>query len=76
VRQGDALYNGDLYHQAGDFYVRLLQSEASHDDTMELQYKIGMCFLRQKLFARARSWMDAMLSEFSPSLCVISWSRW
>ncbi len=54
VRQGDSLFNLQLYDQARDFYMRLLESDVSFADQMELHYKIAMCYVRQGLYAEAR----------------------
>lgn len=58
VRQGDSLYLAGVYDAAKDFYARLLESEASLTDTMELYYKIGMCFLGQGSYGLARGWFE------------------
>lgn len=51
VRQGDAIFNSGSYKTAGEFYSRLLES--GQGDTVELQFKIAECHLRQKLFLEA-----------------------
>lgn len=57
IRQGDALYNAEDYIAARSFYQRLLETDVSFEESVELYYKIGMCFLSQDSFAQARSWL-------------------
>lgn len=63
VRQGDSLFSAGLYGTARDFYLRLLESQASGSNSMELHYKIGMCFMRESAYARAGEWFSKILTR-------------
>lgn len=62
LRQGDALYAAGLFDQAGSYYMRLLSSISDPAETMELRYKIGMCFARQGMWDQAREWFSRVMS--------------
>lgn len=53
IRQGDMLYNEGLYAQAREFYTRHLSSSVTSSDSVELDYKIGMCLLKDGYYAQA-----------------------
>lgn len=61
IRQADSLYNNGIYDSATTTYMRLLSSSTSHIETMEIQYKIGMCLLRQNAFEQARGWFSRVV---------------
>jgi tetratricopeptide (TPR) repeat protein len=61
IRQGDFLFNAGFFDQAREFYMRLLGSDSSFGDAMELQYKIGACFLRRREFSQARFWLEKVI---------------
>lgn len=61
VRQGDSLFNAELYDQALDFYMRHSRAITSAEDEAEFRYKIAMCHLRRGAFAQARQWFDRVL---------------
>lgn len=63
IRQGDLLYNTGMVEKALGFYLRYLQAgPLSDEETMELRYKIGMCYLRSGFFSQARAWLDKVVS--------------
>lgn len=62
IRRGDALYGAGLFENARDFYARVLESGATDDaETMELRYKIGMCFLHGGALTSARGWIEKVV---------------
>lgn len=61
VRMGDSLFNSGLYENAGDFYMRLLESRAQLSDLTELRAKIGICFLKRGCYIQAQSWFDKVV---------------
>ncbi len=63
VRQGDMLFNEGLYEKAREFYLGLLESRQVSFNSMELYYKIGICFLRQGFFDRAREWFGKVVTR-------------
>jgi AraC-like DNA-binding protein/tetratricopeptide (TPR) repeat protein len=60
IRQGDILFNAGLLDQAKDFYLRHLLPNLPAEEEMELRFKIGMCFLRQRQLDDCRSWMQSI----------------
>ncbi len=58
VRQGDSLYTNKLYDRARDFYLRLLEATDSFDETVELRFKVAMCYLMEGHYVQARLWLE------------------
>ncbi len=63
IRQGDVLYNSGMAEKAMEFYMRYLQAGSITDqETMELRYKIGMCYLKTGACLQAKAWMDKVVA--------------
>jgi len=62
VRQGDTLFNSGSHEAARNFYLRQLNSDRNGPNTMELQYKIGMTYLRQGMHDVARKWLEKIIT--------------
>lgn len=61
TRQGDSLFNAGLFEEARRIYERQLLAGASALESMELRYKIGVCFLRQQAFSQAQGWLEKVV---------------
>lgn len=61
VRQSDALYRSALYDHALNGYLRLLESANNPRDIVELEYKIGMCYLKKQTFSQAAAWLSKVV---------------
>lgn len=62
VRQGDSLFSNGIFSLAREFYMRLLASNDSIADQMELTFKVGLCFLREGDPFQARTWLEKVIS--------------
>jgi len=62
IRRGDYLYNAGTFRESCDYYMRLLRSQTSSEEVMELRYKTGMCLLNLDSCVQAREWLMKVLS--------------
>jgi len=63
IRKGDRLYQQGLHEAAQKIYRNLLKPGISISDAREINYKIGMCFLKQGQCVQAREWIVKVLSS-------------